>query len=163
MKSYIITLDEDFKDKKVYKTLLSAGIIPEISPGIRASEEDLKKWPFCPKSSLGCYLAHRNVWQKISDSDSCALILEDDVEPLFIDSSEIDNLTIPYNGILKLHSEHQGERAKIDSNAAYIMTNSAAKQLLNDFKVILNHVDWDMYYNCLRHKIEIKQPKTICL
>jgi len=149
MKTYIITLDKNFKDTDRYKQLISVGLNPEICKGVIPTGKQLSEHKFMPKSCLGCYLAHKNVWELIkSNKDDRALILEDDVTPLFTDFNSIN---LPKGEIIKLHSDVWD----IGSNAAYIMSKSSATKILSNYTRVFGHVDVDMYLNAIVNKVKI--------
>ena len=151
MKTYVITLDKNYKSTEKYSSLVKVGIQPIISDGIIATEKDLDAYKFRPNSAIGIYLAHRSVWEKAASGDEkYTLILEDDTSPneKLIGKQFDDVIASKLHqdfGILKLHNDYSAIFNGMYSAAAYIITKNKAKKLLNTDTVILDNVDKDMY------------------
>jgi GR25 family glycosyltransferase involved in LPS biosynthesis len=115
---------------------------------------------FCPRGLVGCGLSHMILMDKIyTQSDNkFSLILEDDVEPLFDDKKQIDNII---NGlpddcdIMMLHCMGQCEykdRTRIIKNtkwiascAAYLVRNSSIPKIIKN--KLITHIDLQIYSN----------------
>jgi GR25 family glycosyltransferase involved in LPS biosynthesis len=87
MKYYMISLDENPKDKLQY--LSEFGIYPEVVKGVNGktvSNNDVKEAvcgyysEFGPKGAIGCAMSHMNIYKKIAEGENeYAVIMEDDV------------------------------------------------------------------------------------
>jgi GR25 family glycosyltransferase involved in LPS biosynthesis len=142
MKTYLITLDKNYSNTERYSKLSQTGLDIEIVPGIIPDSDTMKKYPLWPKNAIGIYLAHKSIWEIIKKQDSQALILEDDVDPLFDNVSKLDELEIPEYGILKLH--HEGNL--YSSAAAYIINKKTVTELIDNYVMYVPHVDINLYF-----------------
>ena len=58
---------------------------PEINDNFYDQKKRLSRYGFeLTVGELGCFLAHRDCWKRIVDSRSMGVILESDVEPLYV-------------------------------------------------------------------------------
>ena len=135
IKSYVITINPDYKTSKQYLALIESGITPEIVPGVIASDEDMKPYRFLEPRHVGVSLAHFNCWEKIiNENIDYALIFEDDAFPISKDPCKMNKLiktAVKKAGgfdILKLNSEGFGGGG---SFAAYIIKKNLCKKKIN--------------------------------
>ena len=161
IKFYVISLKnkEEYIKSTHYKNLLSLTNKIILSKGIILNQEQSNKYTIYSKSSIGITLAHIKVWKNIKKKcdrnyNNYSIIFEDDTM-LNINSNnfktEIKNIIDNYNfDIYKLHSDFDNG---FTSMAAYIVNNSSIDKILNTYKIILGHIDFDLYILKLLNKI----------
>jgi hypothetical protein len=163
IKIYVITLktkDEYIKSDN-YKNLVNITNKIILSKGVILNQKQSNKFFFYSKSAIGISLAHLKVWKKIKKSNECnecnfTIILEDDTI-LNINYNEFHNeinKIIKKNNfdIYKIHSDFNNG---FTSAAAYIVNNKSINKLLNEHKIILGHLDFDLYILKLLNKITV--------
>ena len=170
---YVITLNkkEDYIKTNNYKNLSKITNKIILSKGVVLNKEQSNKYLFYAKSAIGISLAHINVWKKIKKGNvsnvsnvsksealesNFSIILEDDTI-LNINYNEFHdqiNKIIKKNNfdIYKIHSDFNNG---FTSAAAYIVNNKSINKLLNEHKIILGHLDFDLYILKLLNKITL--------
>lgn len=168
---YVITLKnkEDYIKTENYKNLCKITNKIILSKGVLLNKKQSEKYILYAKSSIGISLAHINAWKKITkrqklerEVQECnfSIILEDDTL-LNIDIKEfnneikkiIDNYTFD---IYKIHSDFNNG---FTSMAAYIINNESINKIINNHKIILGHLDFDLYVLKLLNKIKLLTHK----
>ena len=168
---YVITLKnkEDYIKTDNYKNLVKITNKIILSKGVLLNKEQSDKYLLYAKSAIGISLAHMNVWKKIRKNKSSnnevlindfSIILEDDTL-LNIDNNEFNNeinkIINNYNfDIYKIHSDFNNG---FTSMAAYIINNKSIYKIINNHKIILGHLDFDLYLLKLLNKIKILTHK----
>ena len=164
IKFYVISLKnkKEYLKSDNYKNLSNLTNKIILSKGIILNKKQVNKYSIYAKSSIGITLAHIKVWKNIkknikfdnSNNNSYSIIFEDDTI-LNIDCNnfkkEIKNIINNYNfDIYKLHSDFNNG---FTSMASYIINNSSIDKILNTYKIILGHIDFDLYIFKLLNKI----------
>ena len=168
---YVITLKnkQDYIKTENYKNLAKITNKIILSKGVLLNKEQNDKYLLYAKSSIGISLAHIKVWKKIRKNkslknkvliDDFSIILEDDTL-LNIDytkfNNEINKIINNYNfDIYKLHSDFNNG---FTSTAAYIINNKSIDKIINNHKIILGHIDFDIYILKLLNKIKLLTHK----
>jgi len=168
---YVITLKnkEDYIKTDNYKNLSKITNKIILSKGVLLNKEQSDKYLLYAKSAIGISLAHINVWKKIRKNKSSknkelindfSIILEDDTL-LNIDynkfNNEITKIINNYNfDIYKIHSDFN---SGFTSTAAYIINNKSIDKIINNHKIILGHLDFDLYVLKLLNKIKLLTHK----
>ena len=168
---YVITLKnkEDYIKTDNYKNLSKITNKIILSKGVLLNKEQSDKYLLYAKSAIGISLAHINVWKKIRKNQSSkneelindfSIILEDDTL-LNIDYNEfineINKIIQNYNfDIYKIHSDFNNG---FTSMAAYIINNKSIDKIINNHKIILGHLDFDLYILKLLNKIKVLTHK----
>ena len=168
---YVITLKnkEDYIKTDNYKNLSKITNKIILSKGVLLNKEQSDKYLLYAKSAIGISLAHINVWKKIRKNKSSknkeiindfSIILEDDTL-LNIDhnkfNNEINKIIENYNfDIYKIHSDFN---SGFTSMAAYIINNKSIDKIINNHKIILGHLDFDLYLLKLLNKIKLLTHK----
>ena len=168
---YVITLKnkQDYIKTENYKNLAKITNKIILSKGVLLNKEQNDKYLLYAKSSIGISLAHIKVWKKIRKNkslknkvliDDFSIILEDDAL-INIDNNEFNNEIIKiinnYNfDIYKLHSDFNNG---FTSTAAYIINNKSIDKIINNHKIILGHIDFDIYILKLLNKIKLLTHK----
>ena len=174
IKIYVITLKnkEEYIKTQNYKNLCKITNKIILSKGVLLNKEQSDKYLLYAKSSIGISLAHINVWKKITKSQTLeketqetqecnfSIILEDDTL-LNIDYNEFHNeiniILDNYNfDIYKIHSDFNNG---FTSMAAYIINNKYIDKIINNHKIILGHLDFDLYVLKLLNKIKLLTHK----
>ena len=162
---YIITLKskKEYIKTENYKNISKVTNKIILSKGILLNKEQSDKYLLYAKSAIGISLAHINVWKKIRKSDvsnvsnvsntnknktrvsDFSIILEDDAL-LNIDYTEFNHEIIKiidnYDfDIYKIHSDFNNG---FTSMAAYIINNKSIDKIINNHKIILGHLDFDL-------------------
>ena len=168
---YVITLKnkQDYIKTENYKNLAKITNKIILSKGVLLNKEQNDKYLLYAKSSIGISLAHIKVWKKIRKNkslknkvliDDFSIILEDDAL-INIDNNEFNNEIIKiinnYNfDIYKLHSDFNNG---FTSLAAYIINNKSIDKIINNHKIILGQIDFDIYILKLLNKIKLLTHK----
>ena len=168
---YVITLKnkEDYIKTDNYKNLSKITNKIILSKGVLLNKEQSDKYLLYAKSAIGISLAHINVWKKIRKNKSSknkeiindfSIILEDDTL-LNIDhnkfNNEITKIINNYNfDIYKIHSDFNNG---FTSMAAYIINNKSIDKIINNHRIILGHLDFDLYLLKLLSKIKLLTHK----
>ena len=168
---YVITLKnkEDYIKTDNYKNLSKITNKIILSKGVLLNKEQSDKYLLYAKSAIGISLAHINVWKKIRKNQSSkneelindfSIILEDDTL-LNIDYNEfineINKIIQNYNfDIYKIHSDFNNG---FTSMAAYIINNKSIDKIINNHRIILGHLDFDLYLLKLLNKIKLLTHK----
>jgi len=168
---YVITLKnkQDYIKTENYKNLAKITNKIILSKGVLLNKEQSNKYLLYAKSAIGISLAHIKVWKKIRKNkslknkvliDDFSIILEDDTL-LNIDytkfNNEINKIINNYNfDIYKLHSDFNNG---FTSTAAYIINNKSIDKIINNHKIILGHIDFDIYILKLLNKIKLLTHK----
>ena len=168
---YVITLKnkEDYIKTDNYKNLSKITNKIILSKGVLLNKEQSDKYLLYAKSAIGISLAHINVWKKIRKNKSSknealindfSIILEDDAL-LNINhnefSNEINKIIQNYNfDIYKIHSDFNNG---FTSMAAYIINNKSIDKIINNHRIILGHLDFDLYLLKLLSKIKLLTHK----
>ena len=164
---FVITLKnkEEYIKSENYKNLSKVTNKIVLSKGVLLNKEQSDKYLLYAKSSIGISLAHINVWKKIRKSNlkrnkteinDFSIILEDDAL-LNIDHNEFNNeinkIINNYDfDIYKIHSDFNNG---FTSMAAYIINNKSIDKIINNHKIILGHLDFDLYLLKLLNKIKL--------
>lgn len=168
---FVITLknkDEYIKSEN-YKNLSKVTNKIVLSKGVLLNKEQSDKYLLYAKSAIGISLAHINVWKKIRKSNlkktkaqinDFSIILEDDAL-LNINHNEFNNeinkIINNYDfDIYKIHSDFNNG---FTSMAAYIINNKSINKIINNHKIILGHLDFDLYLLKLLNKIKLLTHK----
>jgi len=157
---YVITLKKkkDYIKTDNYKNLSKVTNKIILSKGVLLNKERSNKYLLYAKSPIGISLAHINVWKKIRKNkeqmNDFSIILEDDTL-LNIHYNEfinkINKIIENYNfDIYKIHSDFN---SGFTSMAAYIINNKSIHKIINNHKIILGHLDFDLYILKLFNKI----------
>ena len=168
---YVITLKskEEYIKTENYKNLAKVTNKIILSKGVLLNKEQSDKYLLYPKSAIGISLAHINVWKKIrkrklskneTQTNEFSIILEDDTL-LNIDytefNNEINKIIDNYNfDIYKIHSDFDNG---FTSTASYIINNNSIDKIINNHKIILGHLDFDLYVLKLLNKIKLLTHK----
>lgn len=163
---YVITLKnkEDYIKTDNYKNLSKITNKIILSKGVLLNKEQSDKYLLYAKSSIGISLAHINVWKKIRKNkeliNDFSIILEDDTL-LNIDYNkfinEINKIIENYNfDIYKINSDFNNG---FTSTAAYIINNKSIDKIINNHRIILGHLDFDLYLLKLLNKIKLLTHK----
>lgn len=168
---FVITLKnkEEYIKSENYKNLSKVTNKIVLSKGVLLNKEQSDKYLLYAKSAIGISLAHINVWKKIRKSNvkknetqinDFSIILEDDAL-LNIDDNEFNNeinkIINNYNfDIYKIHSDFNNG---FTSTAAYIINNKSIDKIINNHKIILGHLDFDLYILKLLNKIKLLTHK----
>ena len=168
---FVITLKnrEEYIITENYKNLSKVTKKNILSKGVLLNKEQSDKYLLYAKSAIGISLAHIKVWKKIRKNkslknkvliDDFSIILEDDTL-LNIDytkfNNEINKIINNYNfDIYKLHSDFNNG---FTSTAAYIINNKSIDKIINNHKIILGHIDFDIYILKLLNKIKLLTHK----
>ena len=171
IKIFVITLKnkEEYIKTENYKNLSKVTNKIVLSKGVLLNKEQSDKYLLYAKSAIGISLAHINVWKKIRKNQSSkneelindfSIILEDDTL-LNIDYNEfineINKIIQNYNfDIYKIHSDFNNG---FTSMAAYIINNKSIDKIINNHKIILGHLDFDLYILKLLNKIKVLTHK----
>ena len=171
IKIFVITLKnkEEYIKTENYKNLSKVTNKIVLSKGVLLNKEQSDKYLLYAKSAIGISLAHKNVWKKIRKNKSTkneelindfSIILEDDTL-LNIDHNEFNNeiskIINNYNfDIYKIHSDFNNG---FTSMAAYIINNKSIDKIINNHKIILGHLDFDLYILKLLNKIKVLTHK----
>lgn len=170
---YVITLKniDEYKKSDNYKSLSKISNKIFIIKGVILNEKQSKKYSIYSKSSIGITLAHIKTWKyiikkrknnkdnyqnsneenndgknELNNESNYSIIFEDDAI-LNIDSSNFNDCihNIIKNNefdIYKLHSDfHNG----FSSMASYIINHNSINKLLTNYKIILGHIDFDIF------------------
>ena len=168
---YVISLKnkEEYIKIKNYKNLAKVTNKIILSKGVLLDKEQSVKYLFYAKSAIGISLAHIKVWKKIKKNKSLknkeqindfSIILEDDTllninHNKFYD--EIYKIVNNYDfDIYKIHSDFNNG---FTSMAAYIINNKSIDKIINNHKIILGHLDFDLYILKLLNKIKLLTHK----
>lgn len=168
---FVISLKnrEEYIKTENYKNLSKVTKKIILSKGVLLNKEQSDKYLLYAKSAIGISLAHINVWKKIRKSklsknkeliNDFSIILEDDAL-LNIDYNEfineINKIINNYNfDIYKIHSDFNNG---FTSTAAYIINNKTIDKIINNHKIILGHLDFDLYLLKLLNKIKLLTHK----
>lgn len=163
---FVITLKnkEDYIKSENYKNLSKVTNKIILSKGVLLNKEQSDKYLLYAKSAIGISLAHINVWKKIrknkAEINNFSIILEDDAL-LNIDHNEFNNeinkIINNYDfDIYKIHSDFNNG---FSSMAAYIINNKSIDKIINNHKIILGHLDFDLYLLKLLNKIKLLTHK----
>ena len=168
---FVITLQnkEEYIKSENYKNLSKVTNKIILSKGVILNKEQSDKYLLYAKSAIGISLAHINVWKKIRKSNlkrnkveinDFSIILEDDAL-LNIDDNEFNNeinkIINNYDfDIYKIHSDFNNG---FTSMAAYIINNKSIDKIINNHKIILGHLDFDLYLLKLLNKIKLLTHK----
>ena len=173
---YVITLNnkKDYIKTKNYKNLIKITNKIILSKGVILNKEQSDKYLLYSKSAIGISLAHIKIWKKIKKSNESnesnesnklpisdfSIILEDDTL-LNIDynefNNEINKIINNYNfDIYKIHSDFNNG---FTSTAAYIINNKSIDKIINNHKIIIGHLDFDLYILKLLNKIKLLTHK----
>lgn len=168
---FVITLKnkEEYIKSENYKNLSKVTNKIILSKGVILNKEQSDKYLLYAKSAIGISLAHINVWKKIRKSNlkrnkaeinDFSIILEDDAL-LNIDDNEFNNeinkIINNYDyDIYKIHSDFNNG---FTSMAAYIINNKSIDKIINNHKIILGHLDFDLYLLKLLNKIKLLTHK----
>uniref|UniRef100_A0A6C0LE36 Uncharacterized protein n=1 Tax=viral metagenome TaxID=1070528 RepID=A0A6C0LE36_9ZZZZ len=178
IKIYVITLKnkEDYIKTENYKNLAKVTNKIILSKGVLLNKEQSDKYLLYAKSAIGISLAHINVWKKIRKNNvskieaseskgeapksDFSIILEDDTL-LNIDNSKFNNqinkIINNYDfDIYKIHSDFNNG---FTSMAAYIINNKSIDKIINNHKITLGHLDFDLYILKLLNKIKVLTHK----
>lgn len=161
MDIYVITLKnkQDYIKSKNFKNLYKITNKLYFIKGIILNEKQSKQYYFYSKSAIGISLAHFKIWKKIQKkniNNHFSLILEDDtilnvnLDDFFKEINDIINKHI--FDIYKIHSDFNNG---FTSCAAYIINNNSINKLLENYKIILGHIDFDLFVLNLLNKIKI--------
>ena len=167
---YIITLKnkEEYIKSDNYKSICKVTNKIILSKGILLNEDQSNKYFFFSKSAIGITLAHINLWKKLIKKvlinklliNDYSIILEDDTT-LNINHSEFNNeiykiIINNYFDIYKIHSDFNNG---FTSTAAYILNNKSIDKLISNYKIIIGHLDFDLYMLKLLNKIKLLTHK----
>ena len=168
---FVISLKnkEEYIKTENYKNLSKVTNKIILSKGVILNKEQSDKYLLYAKSAIGISLAHINVWKKIKKSNlkkneaqinDFSIILEDDAL-LNIDHNEFNNeinkIINNYDyDIYKIHSDFNNG---FTSTAAYIINNKSIDKIINNHKIILGHLDFDLYLLKLLNKIKLLTHK----
>lgn len=163
---YVITLKnkEEYIKSENYKNLAKITNKIILSKGVILNKEQSDKYFIYAKSAIGISLAHINVWKKIKKKilknekviNDFSIILEDDTilntNPKEFNEN-INKIIKNYNfDIYKIHSDFNND---FTSMAAYIINNKSIDKIINNHKIILGHLDFDLYILKLFNKITL--------
>ena len=159
---YVITLKnkEDYIKTDNYKNLSKITNKIILSKGVLLNKEQSDKYLLYAKSAIGISLAHINIWKKIRKKkeliNDFSIILEDDTL-LNIEHNEFMNeinkiIEFYKFDIYKIHSDFN---CGFTSMAAYIINNKSIDKIINNHKIILGHIDFDLYVLKLLNKIKL--------
>jgi len=166
IKIYVISLKDIYKYIKSenYKNLKKITSSIVLSRGIIPSDKVCIKYSMYPKSNIGCTFAHLKVWKKIKKVNNknnnlqikdFSLILEDDtflnIEYIDFEKTIKDIINLYGNkfDIYKLHSDFNNG---FSSMAAYLVNNNKINYMIKNYKIILGHIDFDLYVQKLLGK-----------
>lgn len=168
---YVITLKskEEFIKTYNYKNLVKITNKIILSKGIILNKQQSNKYLIYAKSAIGISLAHINLWKKIgkkhaSNADQLqnnfSIILEDDTI-LNVSNKQFNKeickiINNYYFDIYKIHSDFDNG---FTSMAAYIINNNSINKIINNHKIILGHIDFDLYILKLLNKIKVLTHK----
>ena len=161
---YVITLKnkEEYIKSENYNNLVKITNKIILSKGVILNKEQSDKYFIYAKSAIGISLAHINVWKKIrkqkckKQKNKFSIILEDDtilnINPKEFNEN-INKIIKNYNfDIYKIHSDFNNG---FTSMAAYIINNKSIDKIINNHKIILGHLDFDLYLLKLFNKITL--------
>jgi len=168
---FVISLKnkEEYIKSENYKNLSKVTNKIVLSKGVLLNKEQSDKYLFYAKSAIGISLAHINVWKKIRKSNlkknkaeinDFSIILEDDAL-LNIDHNEFNNEInkIINNRDFDIYKIHSDFNNGFTSMAAYIINNKSIDKIINNHKIILGHLDFDLYLLKLLNKIKLLTHK----
>ena len=158
IKIYVITLKDktEYIKSNNYNSIAKLTNKIYLSKGIILNKKQSKKYYLYANSSIGISLAHIHIWKKIKKDKNFTIILEDDTI-LNISKNEFYNeintiITNNYFDIYKIHSDFNNG---FTSMAGYIINNSSIDKILKNYKIILGHLDFDLYILKLLNKIKL--------
>lgn len=170
---YVISLKskEEYRNESNYLTLKTITNKIKLSKGIILNKEQEKQYSLYARSPIAITLAHLKVWKYIkkyksnknneSKIKNFSIILEDDA--LLNIKLHKFNKEIKYIcenkefDIYKLHSDFSNG---FTSMAAYIINHKSIDKLLNLHKILIGHLDFDLYILHLFFKIVIITHET---
>lgn len=166
---YVITLKskEEYIKSESYNSIKDLGCKIILSKGVILNKEQIDKYKYYAKSAIGITLAHKKVWKKINKVNEVnevngngkgpkgpegpkflyndfSIVLEDDaILTTNADKfkEELKEIIHKNNDFYRLHSD-----SMFISIAAYIVKHNTINNLYNKYKILVGHVDFDIYF-----------------
>ena len=170
---YVITLKskEEYIKSESYNSIKDLGCKIILSKGVILNKEQSEKYKYYAKSSIGSTLAHQKVWKKINKVNEVnregptgpevpkgaegpegpkflyndfSIVLEDDaILTTNADKfkEELKEIIHKNNDFYRLHSD-----GMFISLASYIIKHNTVNNLYNKYKILVGHVDFDVYF-----------------
>ena len=172
---YVITLKskEDYKKSQNYHSLSKITNKIILIKGIILNNKQSDKYFFYAKSSIGITFAHLKTWKYILKNNkqynnqdnnqnnklnynNYSLIFEDDAILNIKKTNYKDIINdIIKNNVFDIYKLHSDFNNGFTSLAAYIINNNSINKILNHYKIILGHLDFDLFILKLFNNIKI--------
>ena len=171
---YVITLKskEEYRKEPNYLSLSKISNKIKLLKGVILTKEQENKYNFYAKSPIAITFAHIKAWKYVKKHmnnyntnnvkiENYSIIFEDDailnIEPKNFYKQIINICKNIDFDIYKLHSDFNNG---FTSMAAYIINHKSIDKLLSLHKILIGHLDFDLYVLHLLSKIKMITHKT---